>query len=186
MQCTYTKWTGTEGTTEFSYAYGLFFGGLVQLLAGMWGVSAHIFCAVPARPFPVIVLLAFTLVEYLPLCMRVSYSLCMHACAKGCIQAAGLSWLYSSCDAWVLVCSDLAQQYLCWNRFQLLWRLLDGLWYFWHSGLGAFMPPLLLAYTNTVLAGLRCITRCRFQMATSSWLFMQAVHAHLHTSLSSQ
>ncbi|KAK9797795.1 hypothetical protein WJX73_006609 [Symbiochloris irregularis] len=38
LSCNYTKWTGSEGTTEFSYAFALMFGGLVQLLAGMWGI----------------------------------------------------------------------------------------------------------------------------------------------------
>lgn len=31
-----TKWT-EEGTNNWVYAFALFFGGLIQLLAGMWG-----------------------------------------------------------------------------------------------------------------------------------------------------
>lgn len=37
LQTTYTKWAD-GGTEEYATAYGLFFGGLAQFVAGMWAV----------------------------------------------------------------------------------------------------------------------------------------------------
>ncbi|KAK9786676.1 hypothetical protein WJX73_006009 [Symbiochloris irregularis] len=40
LSTTYTKWAD-GGTTDYAIAYGLFYGGLAQLLAGMWAIWAR-------------------------------------------------------------------------------------------------------------------------------------------------
>ena len=148
-QCSYSRWTNdtASGTLENTYSYALFYGGLVQLLAGMWAVRLHMLCANCNTAIHALTFASHFLQRaILKMCtmMPMLVSLLVMAPfpftitqSSSIIRAFQLDGLHDSIGSFLSVAyAGLDTQHFCSHSFLLICRILDGLWPPWHPGLG--------------------------------------------------